>query len=271
MNINGREIAESIREDLVRELIKRDQPPSLGVVVATDALATRKFVERKRQFGESIGISVKVYKLSPTASTDKLLGAVEKAAKEHGGVVVQLPLPVHAGADAVRNAIPISHDIDVISDEAMRRFEKGESKVLPPVAGAIEEIAQRHGISFSEKHVVVLGTGRLVGRPAAVWAKQQGATVKALDAKSRDTSYEIKRADIIILGAGSPGFLKPEMVKEGVVIFDAGTSEAAGKLRGDADPACAEKASFFTPVPGGIGPITVAVIFKNLHTLACTD
>ncbi len=141
--------------------------------------------------------------------------------------------------------------------------------VLPPVAGAVAEVLMRQGVDVAGKKVVVVGAGRLVGKPVAEMLKEMGGEVAVITTTSGSLE-ELKTADVVVLGAGNPGFIKPEMLKQGVVLIDAGTSEAGGKLMGDADPACAEVASIFTPVPGGIGPIAVAMIFKNLLALAPT-
>ena len=267
MIVDGRAIAAVIKEELRQELAASPKRPSLGVVVATSDLATRKFVERKEHFGTSIGVKIDIRELLSSATTEELTNAIREMAKIHSGIVVQLPLPSGADVDAVRNAIPVTHDVDAISDLAVKQFEQETLPILPPVVGAIAEIVRRHSIIISDKHVVVIGSGRLVGKPAVVWFRQRGAEVTTIERTSRVEDVTIE-ADIIVLGAGSPGLLKPHMIKDGAVILDAGTSEASGKLSGDADATCAEKASLFTPVPGGIGPITVAMIFRNLLTLS---
>ncbi len=153
-------------------------------------------------------------------------------------------------------AVPPSHDIDVLNPLT--------TTVLSPVVGAIKEILKLHEVPVFEKHVVVVGSGKLVGRPVAAWFMEQGSSVSIVTRDTSDIVFYTKNADIIVLGAGSPRMLTPDMIKEGVVILDAGTSEDGGVLAGDADPACAEKASLFTPVPGGVGPITVAVLLRNV-------
>jgi methylenetetrahydrofolate dehydrogenase (NADP+)/methenyltetrahydrofolate cyclohydrolase len=131
----------------------------------------------------------------------------------------------------------------------------------------MEYVLRTHDISCVRKRVTVVGQGRLVGKPAAALFEKRGAVVVRV-AKGDDIGAATRDADIIVLGAGEPGLLKPEMIKDGVVILDAGTSESRGAVVGDADPACADKASLFTPVPGGIGPIAVVEIFANLFELA---
>ena len=128
----------------------------------------------------------------------------------------------------------------------------------------IKAILESECITVEGKEVVIVGNGSLVGKPAAAWFRLGGAHVDVADNETDNLPDVTKQADIIVCGAGVPGLITPEMIKEGVIILDAGTSEDSGKLRGDADPACADKASLYTPVPGGIGPITVAVLLRNV-------
>ena len=181
---------------------------------------------------------------------------------------MQLALPEHIDTKAILDAVPVEKDIDVLSSKSRERFEKGELDITPPVVGAIKEIVEREQVEFGGKNVVVVGKGSLVGGPAALWFKNKGANVTVVDQDTNNITEVTQNADIIVSGAGVPGLITPDMIKEGMVLLDAGTSEQGGKLKGDADPACAEKASIFTPVPGGIGPITIATLLQNLVTRA---
>jgi len=266
MIVDGRAIANEIKEQLKKEMFGKHL--SLVVFVMSHDLATQKFIEIKKKFAESIGVTVVVEEFGGDISTEILADKVKRISDEHSGIIIQLPLAPHIDANTVCNTVPASHDVDVITDTLFEVFQKGTSSILPPVVGAVAEISVRHGISIEGKHIAIVGSGRLVGKPSEVWFKREGAYVHVLDKSTANLREETSKADILVLGAGLPGFITPEFIKEGVVIFDAGTSEAEGKLVGDADPACASKASVFTPVPGGIGPITVAMIFRNLLTLA---
>jgi methylenetetrahydrofolate dehydrogenase (NADP+)/methenyltetrahydrofolate cyclohydrolase len=181
------------------------------------------------------------------------------------GVIPQLPMS-NIDVDAVCEAMPKEVDVDVLSKAAYAEFERGHSRAIPPVPAALAYILKECGIDVRGKHVVSLGRGRLVGRPAAILFRQLGATV-ALLGRDADIAAHTRNADIVILGAGVPGILTPDMVKDGVAIVDAGTSELGGKVVGDAEPSVAEKASVFTPVPGGVGPVAIAMIYKNLFAL----
>jgi methylenetetrahydrofolate dehydrogenase (NADP+)/methenyltetrahydrofolate cyclohydrolase len=141
---------------------------------------------------------------------------------------------------------------------------------MSPVVGAIDTICREYDLLLAAQQVVVVGDGRLVGKPAKVWAQRQGAHVASItkETSSDEARAVVAHADVLILGAGQANLVQPEMIKSGVIIFDAGTSEDGGELRGDADPACAGKASLATPVPGGIGPLTVACLFRNVVELS---
>lgn len=269
MIIDGKKIAQDIQEDLRKKIADLGHAPVLALVVVGEDPVIESFVRKKKKFAEIIGVHIEEHRFSETIHTDTLLGKVEELSLDPSvhGIVVQLPLPKGVDSGTVLSAISPEKDVDVISHEGMTLFESGESLVLPPVVGAMKEILDRGGVSLSGKKVVIVGQGRLVGKPAEIWFKNLGMDVTVLTRTSTDISEDIRQADILVLGAGSPSLVKPDMIKDGVVILDAGTSEEKGKLAGDADSLCASKASLMTPVPGGIGPITVAVLFRNLFVL----
>lgn len=268
MTIDGKTIRDEIIHDLKNILAARNKPLSLALFVPEHPdFATQSFVKIKRKVAEQIGIQIAEHTLTKEMTTDQAVAEIACAARDHQGIILQFPTSAHIDADQVRNAIPITHDVDGITDSTITAFERGETDILPPVIGAVAEIIARNNIDVPRKKVVVVGKGKLVGGPGAVWFKRMQADVTVCDKHSPNMDC-ITDSDILLLGAGVPGLIQPDMIKDGVIIFDAGTSEAEGKLAGDADPSCAEKASLFTPVPGGIGPIAVAMIFKNLLLLA---
>ena len=249
MIVNGKQVAAEILEQLAAE--RKTLPPvlRLGVVMGEGDAASESFVKIKERLADKLNV---VVVRDFVTTTQEALRALERLSKNCEGIIVQLPLPEAVDVEAVIAAIPKEKDVDFLN---------------PPVARAIGEVLSRAGVAALQKKAVVVGAGKLVGAPAAELLRELGAEVKVIT-QSHGSLSELKDADIVVLGAGEPGLIKPEMLKQGVVLIDAGTSEAAGKLVGDADPRCAEVASVFTPVPGGLGPIAVAMIFKNLFTLA---
>lgn len=267
MRIDGKAIAEEVRLELKAQVEKMYTPPVLAVIVAQESFVVRKFVDIKEAFAESIGVKVVEKKLGTLSTQQDLLKEIFHASQESDGIIVQLPLPGQMEVDGVRQILPASHDVDLLGVTAYGEFVENRLPILPPVVGAIAEILSRNGYALKGRKVAVIGEGRLVGAPAAEWAKHQGAVVSVLTRNSQASAATLRDSDVIISGAGVPGLIKPSMLKEGVLIFDAGTSDVGGKLMGDVDPECESKAALFTPTPGGVGPITVAMVFRNLLKL----
>lgn len=265
--VDGKSIAADILHSLKIYIDDKGIEPNLLVLTSAPGFATKQFLSIKEKRAKEIGVFLTVNELPLDATVELIIEAIEAAVTHSDGIVLQLPFSERVDVSNILEHLPASHDVDGIGAEAVDRMMKGNALVLPPVVAAIKIVCEKHSISLEGENTVVVGEGRLVGRPAAIWLKQQGAEVLVLNKDSKDIAKHTKEADILILGAGSPGIIKPDMVKDGVIIFDAGTSEDAGKLAGDADPACGEKASLITPVPGGIGPITIVELFRNLLIL----
>ncbi len=275
MVIDGKKISEEIKKELAAEISGAGMELALDIVQVGENAVSAKFIKRKEAFAREIGVEVKVHDFPEGISTEELGAEIKKicaspaGGKEKGGIIVQLPLPPHIAAQNILDAIPLQKDVDVLSAAAMGRFAVGNPSVggLPPVVGAAKEILDRRGFEIKGKNAVVIGAGILVGKPAAIWLINQGASVFVLRSRTENMAKYTGDADIIISGAGKPGLITPEMVKEGVAVIDAGTSFKDGGIAGDVLPEVAEKASIFTPVPGGVGPLTVAMVFKNLVEL----
>lgn len=259
MIIDGKAIAEDMYEHLQKEVSKLQRTPILGIVVVGKDPTIESFVRIKRRAAERLGVEVTRVDLDPESKTADVVAAVQMLAAQSDGLIVQLPMPAHIVTDVVLAAIPPDHDVDAINPTISHSKDSYEA----PVALAIAEVLSRTQVEVSNKKTVVVGAGRLVGAPTASLLTRMGADVTVVTQEIGEIAA-LKEADIVVLGAGDPGFVKPEMLKHGVALIDAGTSESGGKIKGDADPSCADIASVFTPVPGGIGPIAVAMIFKNL-------
>lgn len=253
MIIDGRVLAaEVLARAKMRAASLPHAPKVIAYIGANVTPATRSFLNIKKQSAAAAGCVFE----EVTSVTD-----IDKA----DAVIAQLPTTPEG--EQLLATLPIEKDADVLSPEARIAFKEGRADaLLPPVVAAIAEIFSRYAFDPKGKRTVVVGSGFLVGEPAAEWLTAQGALVTVLTLG--DDLAPLKEADLIISGAGSPHLIKPDMIKEGVVLIDAGTSEASGKLAGDADPACAEQCALFTPVPGGVGPLAVACLFDNATRLA---
>jgi methylenetetrahydrofolate dehydrogenase (NADP+)/methenyltetrahydrofolate cyclohydrolase len=236
--------------------------PTLAIITSDPTFETKKYLALKQRKATVAGMRVVVVELPPGATTEVAVAAVQSACQSVQGVVVQLPLPAQIDREAVLAAVPATHDPDGF------RYGVDPLACPSPVVVAIDEIARAYGVTFADRAVVVVGAGRLVGQPAAHYAREAGGRVTVVTKGDTAMAALLATADIIITGAGQPGLITPDMVKAGVVIFDAGTSEDGGVLRGDVAAAVAPKAAVFTPVPGGIGPVTVAALLRNTVRLA---
>lgn len=266
MIIDGKKIAGEILSRTKKRAGFLPRAPHILAISAGDNAATNSYLKIKEARALDAGCVLGVKKFREDVFVEELISTISSSSAD--SIIVQLPLPKHIDSRDVRNSIPFSKDADVLSRLARENFESRDDAILPPVVGAVKEILDSQGVFIKYKKAVVVGNGFLVGMPVANWLDRNGAIVKVVTIESGDLEKEIIDADIIVCGAGSPGIIKPDMIKDGVVLIDAGTSEANGKVVGDADPECANKCSVFTPVPGGVGPIAVAKLFENVVRLA---
>ncbi|MFA5022740.1 MAG: bifunctional 5,10-methylenetetrahydrofolate dehydrogenase/5,10-methenyltetrahydrofolate cyclohydrolase [Candidatus Paceibacterota bacterium] len=260
MIVDGKALAEKIKVELSEKLKAQSLKPRLEVILVGDNVVSQKYVERKKKMGEEIGVEVVVHELLGDITQADLEEEIEKLNNNErvNGIIVQLPLSAQIDEQKILNLVLPDKDVDALSNEA---------KVLSPTVGAIREILNRNSVSIRGEKVVVVGNGKLVGRPVSIWLTQEGANVEVIDIETKNPEEILRGADIIVSGAGKPNLITPDKIKDGAVLIDAGTSESGGQIKGDADPACADKCSLFTPVPGGVGPLTVVMLFKNLLEL----
>jgi methylenetetrahydrofolate dehydrogenase (NADP+)/methenyltetrahydrofolate cyclohydrolase len=226
----------------------------------------------KVEFANEGCMHMEVVRLPDEATEGDVVEAIHAPGAQ--AVIVQLPLPREYDTIGIVNQIPEHLDADVLSERAYARFEKGEADALiPPVGAAVLEVVRHIGIAMKGKKTVVVGRGRLVGRPVATVLSRLGAEVTVV---SKETPEEerrelYKRADVLVSGAGAAHSITPELITDGVVLIDAGTSGTGGNVSGDIHPDCAKKASYFTPVPGGVGPIAVSCLFRNTALLVARN
>lgn len=266
MLVDGKRIANTLEEKLVTELLF-SAPKKVCFIVFGGNSATEQFVKMKTCVAERVGIVVEVKRYPNVSKTDEAVKVVRALSEEdYDGMVVQLPLAAGIDTQTVLDVIPPLKDIDVLGTVAKESYARGKINRTPPVAQAVYEILESCNVNLAGKKIVVAGQGRLVGEPVHLMLKRIKVSHDVVDIytgeKEKLSLY--KNADIIISGIGVPHGIKPNMIKKGVVLIDAGTSEQAGKVVGDIDPACAERASLMTPVPGGVGPITIVILLSNL-------
>lgn len=269
MIIDGKSIAENI---LARLRDKKTKKFFAAFLVGENP-ASVSFLKQKEKIARSLNIDIRIYKFEENITQDKLRKEILKIAKHKtcGGVIVQLPLPAHINAQYVMNVIPKEKDIDVLGERALGAFYAGRNIVSPPAVGVVEEILKNQNIVLNEKKVGVVGLGNLVGKPIATWLRGNVSDLYLFD-KGSDYSL-LKNADIAILGTGQLHLISRSMLKEKVLVIDFGYGMKDGKICGDFDalPLTTNNKQqttiFYTPTPGGTGPILVAKLFENFFTL----
>lgn len=262
MIIDGKALAGEIIREVKVQVALLPQSPKLTVFTCAPNFETKKFLALKQKQAIAAGITLTLVEFPQEVTLGEVESAIFESLPETDGIVIQFPFPAHLATADLIAMIPATHDVDAFS------YNGTNPDLLPPVVGAIDIMAKAHAVTFVEKDVVIVGNGRLVGAPAATYARINGAHVSIVTKETVLPAGAIESADILILGAGVPSLITINMVKSGVIVFDAGTSEEGGMLVGDASPLLSEKAALLTPVPGGIGPLTIAILLKNVLYLA---
>ena len=261
IKVDGKKIAERIKTE-IKAMLTKSPDKSLAIFYVGENPVIDNYVALKKKVGEELGIKVDVHRFTADVSEEVVLRELATSGIKYSGIIVQLPLPEGFDKDKILNAVPVGQDVDVLSSESFQMFSAGQIQKMPPVVASISEIVREYDIDFANKKIVVVGQGALVGKPVGAWLSRQGYPYEVFE-KGGDESVLLS-ADVIITGAGVPNLITSEHVKEGAVLIDAGASTASGKLAGDIDRSAYEKASIVSGVPGGVGPITVVSLFKNL-------
>lgn len=265
--LDGKKISQKILSGLKEEIKNKRMRLNVAVILAGKDPASEMFIRQKEKACLFAGIGFQVFGFPSSITHKELKGQAEEIAgrAEHSGIIVQLPLPKKFNSREILNLIPPEKDIDVLSERNLGKFYSGTLPIMPPAVAGISRILEEYKIPLLKKEMVLVGAGELVGLPLALWFLREGATVSVVNRSTKDISVFTKRADILISGAGRAKLITGEMIRKGAVVIDAGTSFAGGKMKGDVDfESCSRKASFITPVPGGVGPMTVACLLENL-------
>lgn len=270
--MDGKALSEKIYERIKTEVSKLEKKPTLAVIITSDNEAGKIYVRNKKRACENTGINSITVEFDETVSDEEFLSKIDELNKnpEVDAIMVQLPIPRHLDTEKILNSISPEKDADGLHYINAGKLFTGQipNSVACTPKGIIR-ILDEYGINVEGKHAVVIGRSNLVGRPIAQLLMQKNATVTHLHSKSKNIEFFTKNADIIVVATGKPKMLKGDMVKEGVVIIDVGISRVDGKLSGDVDfDSVAPKASFITPVPKGVGPMTVAMLIQNTLELA---
>jgi len=269
--IDGKALAQRIRSECAERvrLIKdrKGMVPGLAVILVGDDAASRVYVSNKIKACESVGIRSFNFRFPSETDTASVLANIEELSVDPSvhGILVQLPLPPHIDTGKVIRAISIDKDVDGFHLYNVGGLVVGDTIFSPCTPYGVVKLLESENIPIAGQNIVVVGASNIVGKPMALMLMQRGATVSVCHAKTRDLAQHTIMADILIVAAGHPMLIVPQMVKRGAVVIDVGINRLPnGRLTGDVDfDGLLEKASFITPVPGGVGPMTVTMLLVN--------
>lgn len=273
--ISGKEISLSVKERVaeeVKDLKKNGIEPCLAVILVGDDPASKVYVNNKKKACEFCGIRSLEYLLPADASQEELNSLVEKLNSDESvnGILCQLPLPSHLDEKEVLNLIKPEKDVDAFHPENVGHIMIGDFNFLPCTPAGIMEMLRYENICLDGKNCVIIGRSNIVGKPMAMLMLKENATVTVCHSHTKNLKEVVARADVVVAAVGKAKFVTADMIKDGAVIIDVGINRCEdGKLYGDVDfEACKEKASYITPVPGGVGPMTIATLMQNTVTAA---
>ena len=264
--VDGKLLRDNIKAELLGYTKSLPRPLSFHIIYLGADPVIDTFIRYKSAFGKDLGTDVVVHRLASGVSFQDVQDLIADVESKADGIIIQLPLPDHLDRQAVLDLVPPEKDVDVLSTAARQAFRDGKTNLMPPVTSAIAEVVDHYDVNLTDKNIVLVGMGSLVGYPTSLWLDRQQYSYQAItnETLGDEKAHLLGQADVVISGVGVPHLLTADMVKEGVVLIDAGTSEEGRRILGDIHPDTLEKGSIVTPVPGGIGPITIAALYRNL-------
>lgn len=273
--LDGKKVSQKVKDALkvkVAALNENGIHPGLAVIIVGNDSASRVYVNNKKKACEYIGIRSEEYALPEQTSQKELLELIDKLNKKDDihGILCQLPLPKHIDEETVLNAINPIKDVDAFHPVNVGKIMIGNFDFLPCTPAGVMELIAESGIDLTGKHCVVVGRSNIVGKPQAMLLLHKNATVTICHSKTKDLKSVCRTADVLVVAVGRAKMINEEYIKDGAVVIDVGMDrDENGKLCGDVDfeSAC-KKASYITPVPGGVGPMTIATLMKNAVTAA---
>ena len=268
--IDGKAVSAKVRNEVAQEVLElksRGITPGLAVVIVGDDPASRVYVNNKKKDCAEVGINSEEYTLSAETTQVELMQLISTLnnKKEMNGILVQMPLPKHLDEKAVIDAISPIKDVDAFHPVSVGKIMIGDYDFLPCTPAGVMELLKDAGINANGKECVVVGRSNIVGKPMSMMLLHQSGTVTICHSRTKDLAEVTKRADILVAAVGRAELITADMVKEDAVVIDVGMNKnAEGKLVGDVNfEEVSKKASFITPVPGGVGPMTRAMLLKN--------
>jgi methylenetetrahydrofolate dehydrogenase (NADP+) / methenyltetrahydrofolate cyclohydrolase len=264
--IDGKEFARKIRDRIKTKVATMEKKPGLAAIIVGENPASRIYVGIKRKHCEEVGIHSEEFKLPEETSEQELLELIRKLNADDNihAILLQLPVPAHINSEKALSAIALEKDVDGFNSVNIGRLVSGNESFVPCTPKGVIRLLEETGIEIEGKNAVVVGRSNIVGKPTALMLLNRNATVTICHSRTKNLGGATKQADILVVAVGKPKLITADMIKEGAVVIDVGMNKIEGKLVGDVDfENVKEKAGWITPVPGGVGPMTVAMLLEN--------
>lgn len=263
--IDGKEIAQEIKALIEDEISREKITPGLGVILVTGNAASELYVSLKEKAAKEVGIMLHKYVMDSDVTTEQIIEAIHflNTDEDTNGIIVQLPLPEHLDTDAIIDAIDPKKDVDGFHPKNIKEIEKGNFAIVPVIGKTILSALEKTGIDTEGKQAVILSNSDTFTKPLIPLLESLHCSVEVSSLNEDDWAEKVSSADILISAMGKPHIVTKEMVKDDATIIDIGISKEGSQVYGDVDPAVDDKVAFRTPVPGGIGPVTVAMLLSN--------
>ncbi len=267
--LDGKKLAAKIRENLKQKIIDLKQKPRLAVILAGDNEASRVYVNAKQKAAREIGIEADLYHFDAKVKAEEIAALITRLNNDSAvnGILVQLPLPCPAQEEELLSLIDPDKDVDGFHPYNIGLLQNNSAKaVIAATPKGIMRLLQETGVPLEGKNALIIGRSKIVGKPAAMLLLNQNCTVTIAHSHTRDLSSAVKNADIVVAACGCPGLIKAQWLKPGATVIDVGINRVDGKLCGDVEfEAALQTAAYITPVPGGVGPMTIAMLLENTY------
>lgn len=268
--LEGKPLAEKIKEEIRQGVSGLPSKPILASIMASDNPGAQAYVNSQTKTAQNLGIEYQLHKLDPGSREDALIELVAKlnADTSVNGIIIQMPLPAHIDYKKISQFIKPEKDAEGMHPANIGKIVFGKAKIIPCTAAAVMELLNSTGVDLYGKEVVVVGHSEIVGKPVSLLLLDKFATVTVCHigtSKAAKLQEHVGKAEVLIVAVGKAGLIKGEWIKEGAIVIDVGINRVADKIVGDVEFETAEKrASFITPVPGGVGPLTVTMLMRNV-------
>lgn len=265
--LDGKVLAQKYLDDIKKRIRESDKKPGLAIVLVGNNPASEIYVGLKEKKSKEIGFYCERHNLDENTSQEDVLKVVDELnqKKEIHGIIVQLPLPKHIDEHLIIDSIIPHKDVDGITPVNSGNLMNDNNLLVPATARACIEFIKSTGQKIEGKNAVIIGRSMIVGKPVSLLLMQENATITICHSRTKDLKEEVKKADIVVAAVGKPKMIKKDMVKEGAIVIDVGINRTPEGLVGDVDyEAVKEVAGYITPVPGGVGPMTIALLLDNI-------